>query len=169
MSYSPQKMPQVSFLPCESHCQVYIILLCLFHYALPLAKFQQAVITGIEYISTFVYDFLQMRRDGCFNPCLRKRSLQISRTELSAQEQHTDSSRFWHMHCRWLLQHLLNRQWSVHQIVSISHKKFLRLLQRPLVQTADRKHKFFWPPSCADSSLQQFSALAMIDMWRLPL
>lgn len=75
-------MPQVSFLPRESHCEVSGIVLCLFHYALPLAKFQQAVITGIEYISTLVYDFLQMRRDGCFNPCLGKPSLQISRVKL---------------------------------------------------------------------------------------
>lgn len=87
-------MPQVSFLPHESHCAVYVILLCLFHYALPLAKFQQAVITGIEYISMPVYDFLQMRRDGCFNPCLRKNSLQISRAKLSEQDQHMHLSPF---------------------------------------------------------------------------
>lgn len=139
-------MPQVSFLPCESHCQVYIILLCLFHYALPLAKFQQAIITGIEYISTLVYDFLQMRRDGCFNPCLRKRSLQISRTELSAQEQHTDSSRFWHMHCRWLLQHLLNKQWSVHPIVSISHKKFSAIAAEATCANSGRKAQILLTP-----------------------
>lgn len=69
-------MPQVSMLPCtscvEQCCAIYVILLCLFHYDLPLAKFLQAVITGSEYISTPVYDSLQMKRDVYFNFCLRE-------------------------------------------------------------------------------------------------
>lgn len=81
-------MPQVTFLPHESHCAIYVILLCLFHYALPLAKFQQAVITGSEYISMPVYDFLQMKRDVYFNLCLRKNSLQMSHMKPSEHDQH---------------------------------------------------------------------------------
>lgn len=65
---------------------------CLFHYDLPLAKFQQTVITGSEYISTPVYHFLQMKRDIHFNFCLRKNSFQTSHIKPSEHDQHINVS-----------------------------------------------------------------------------